>query len=298
MNNIRIIFIGCVHSSYILLLELINHYENVVGVITKHQSDYNSDFCDLTPLCTNNHIPYCYVKNVNDVNSLDFIKSLKPDICFCFGWSQLLGKELIDLFPLGIVGFHPAALPYNRGRHPIIWALALGLTETASTFFMIDTGVDSGDIISQQPVSIDYEDDAKTLYDKIMATAVNQEIELVKELKKNKTNRIKQIADVGNTWRKREKRDGEIDWRMSSRTIYNLVRSLTHPYPGAHFVYKGVDYKVWKVQELSYENIDNLEPGKILAVNADGSIDIKVSEGALRLLEYDNFEAVKGEYIL
>ena len=298
MNDIKILFIGCVHSSYILLSELIKQNENVVGVITKDQSEYNSDFCDLTPLCTKNRIPYCYVRNVNDPDSLNFIRSLKPDVCFCFGWSQLLRRELIDLFPSGVVGFHPAALPHNRGRHPIIWALALGLSETASTFFMIDDGVDSGDIISQQSVSIDYEDDAQSLYDKIMIIASNQEIELVEEFKTNKMHRIKQLSGVGNTWRKREKRDGEIDWRMSSRTIYNLVRSLTHPYPGAHFVYKGAEYKVWKVRELSCDNYDNIEPGKILAINADGTIDIKVSGGVLRLLDYDSFEAVKGEYVL
>lgn len=47
-----------------------------------------------------------------------------------------------------LIGFHPANLPQNRGRHPIIWALFLSLQETASTFFMMDEDTDSGDIIS------------------------------------------------------------------------------------------------------------------------------------------------------
>ena len=70
------------------------------------------------------------------------------------GWSRIIGKELLAVPPKGIVGYHPAALPANRGRHPIIWALALGLKETASTFFFMDNGADSGPIISQKSLII------------------------------------------------------------------------------------------------------------------------------------------------
>jgi len=63
---------------------------------------------------------------------------------------QINPKESLDLPHLGVIDFHPAALPANRGRHPIIWALVLGLQETASTFFFMDEGADSGDIISQE----------------------------------------------------------------------------------------------------------------------------------------------------
>ena len=75
---------------------------------------------------------------------------------------------------MGIVGYHPAALPSNRGRHPLIWALVLGLTETASTFFFMDEGADSGDILDQRPVSILPSDDAKSLYERISQVAISQ----------------------------------------------------------------------------------------------------------------------------
>ena len=71
--------------------------------------------------------------------------------------------------PRGVIGYHPAALPANRGRHPIIWALVLGLSEIASTFFRMDTGADTGPIIDQEPVPIDDDDDAGFTTERIEA---------------------------------------------------------------------------------------------------------------------------------
>ena len=88
----------------------------------------------------------------------------------------------MDLPLLGVIGFHPAALPANRGRDPIIWALVLGLQETASTFFFMDEGADSGDIISQEYLIITDSDDAGILYEKITQTALKQLREFVPRL--------------------------------------------------------------------------------------------------------------------
>ena len=60
---------------------------------------------------------------------------MRPDIIFCFGWSRLIKEELLKIPKKGVVGYHPAMLPKNRGRHPLIWALALGIKTTGSTFF-------------------------------------------------------------------------------------------------------------------------------------------------------------------
>ncbi len=295
---LKILFIGCVESSYRLLKKLIDCKADVAGVITKENSSFHSDFCDLAPLCRETDIPYRYVRNVNDADSTAFITAVRADIGFCFGWSQLLKEDTIRLFPRGVVGFHPAALPKNRGRHPLIWALALGLSETASTFFMINAGADEGDIISQKRIDISYEDDAGTLYDRVMDAAVEQEAEIVRGFENGNIKYWRQSVNEGNSWRKRQKADGEIDWRMSGRSIYNLVRSLTRPYVGAHFVCNDKEYKVWKVQEIETGGHDNIEPGKVLAVNDDGTVDIKTGESGIRLIEFDQIILKEGDYVL
>lgn len=279
----KIVFIGCVQSSYRFLKALIESKANIVGVITKEKSVFNSDFQDLTPLCLQAKIPYIQIKNINDEESIQFIKEVKPDIGYCLGWSQLVSEHVIELFPQGMVGYHPAKLPYNRGRHPIIWALALGLEKTASSFFQIEKEADTGDILSQVDVSISYEDDACTLMDKLLSVGERQIVELTEAFQNNTVTRVPQNRTEGNVWRKRGKFDGQIDWRMSSRSIYNLVRSLTHPYVGAHFVFQDEDIKVWKVKEILDESISNIEPGKVLTVYED-SFRIKTGDNLIEVI--------------
>lgn len=224
----KALFIGCVESSASFLKTLIEAEADIVGVITKQESEFNSDFVDLSDIAKQNKIPYLYVKNINSNQTYEFIRELHPEVGFCMGWSQLIKKELLDMFPQGIIGFHPTELSQNRGRHPLIWAFALGLNETASSFFILDETVDTGKVISQERVPILYEDNARTLYDKVMAAAKVQLKELWNDICRNN---IQTIVDKeqGNTWRKHGRDDRRIDWRMSDRNIYNLVRALSEP---------------------------------------------------------------------
>ena len=293
----RILFIGCVESSKIFLNALIDNGAEIAGIITKKTSTQNSDFCDLYSIAMQKKIPCEYVKNINDDNSIVFIRKIKPDIGFCFGWSQLIQNKILDLFPKGVIGFHPAALPQNRGRHPLIWALALGLTQTASTFFLMNEKADAGDILSQEIVSIEYDDDARILYDKVMDVASKQLTKLWKELCDDRASIVNKENEESNTWRKRTSKDGKIDWRMSSRNIYNLVRALSEPYVGAHFEHDNEEYKVWKVKECINNKFDNIEPGKILWVNSDNSFAVKTGEGIIEVLMYDKFKPKKDMYL-
>lgn len=292
----KIVFIGTVEFSKKALKKLVDINSDIVGVCTKKESSFNNDFADLTPICDENKIPLQYVDDINKKENLDWISSLSPDIIFCFGWSSLINKELLSITPMGIVGYHPAKLPQNRGRHPIIWPLVLGLNKTASTFFFIDEDVDSGDIISQKDIDICYEDDAKMLYDKISNTALIQIEYLIPILTNKNYKRYPQDNLTATYWRKRDKKDGLIDFRMSSGAVYNLVRALSKPYVGAHIEYNEKDIKIWKVKEIEYlEN--NIENGKVLEVN-NKDILVKTYDGAILIIEheFDNIPK-EGEYL-
>lgn len=205
---------------------------------------------------------------------------------------------MLNLFPKGVVGFHPASLPKNRGRHPIIWALTLGLTETASSFFMLEEGADTGKVVSQVQIPILYEDNARTLYGKIMDAATRQLIHLWEMICENTISFVELESGESNIWRKRNKNDGKIDWRMSSRNIYNLIRALSEPYVGAHFEYIGYEYKVWEAEETADFTAINIEPGKIIEVDDEGHFSVKTGEGAIRVIRYDEkFRPEVGMYL-
>lgn len=292
----RILFIGTVEFSYKALKKLIELNAEIVGVCTKKKSDFNSDFEDLTPLCKKADIPFKYVDDINSNENIDWIRSLSPDIIFCFGWSNLIKKDLLGLSKMGVVGYHPALLPKNRGRHPLIWALALGLNDSGSTFFFMTEGADDGDILSQEKVKILYEDNAKSLYDKVSNIALRQIEDFLPKLQNNNFRITKQNNDLANVWRKRGKFDGKIDFRMTSRAIYNLVRALTKPYIGAHVEYNGQDISIWKVEEVEFDQ-NNIEFGKVLE-NDGKSIVVKTYDKAIKIIDHGFKELPKvGEYL-
>lgn len=281
----RIVLIGTVLFSEKALNKLIDIGANIVGVGTKKQSKFNNDFADLAPLSEKNNIPYRYINDINSVESINWIRSLAPDIIFCFGWSSLIGKELLQLPDLGVIGFHPAKLPENRGRHPIIWAIALGLKKSASTFFIMQEGADNGDILSQVDFDILDEDDAQSIYNKVINIALEQIEIFIPRLEKFEFDRVQQNQDLASSWRKREKRDGLIDFRMTSAAIHNLIRALTAPYIGAHLEYQGKEIIVWKA-EVALCSINNIEPGKVLEIYGN-MIVVKTYDSAIKLIEHE-----------
>ena len=281
----RIVFIGSVVFSEKTLEKLIVLKANIVGVCTLEKSPFQADHIDLTKLCIKHNIKMRYATDINSDENISWIKTLAPDVIFCFGWSRLLKSKLLSLAPMGVVGFHPAALPANRGRHPLIWALILGLDETASTFFFMDEGADSGDILSQYSIKISENDNAGTLYKRITETALRQIDEFLPKLQSGDYKRIKQDHSKSNTWRKRGKNDGKIDWRMSAITIHNLVRGLTKPYIGAHIEYKDEIIKIWETKVIRVGE-ENIEPGKVILVDNNGIV-VKAGENAIRLIKTD-----------
>ena len=160
----------------------------------------------------------------------------------------------------------------------------------------MDEDADTGDILSQVDFEISYQDDAQSIYKKVADVALHQIEKFIPELERNSFITTKQIDNNSNVWRKRNELDGQVDFRMSSRAIYNLTRALTNPYVGAHIKYNSKNYSVWKVKEIN--NFDeNIEPGKILSVNHKSFI-VKSYDGAVEIIRH-NFKTLPkvGEYL-
>tara|TARA_B100001750_G_scaffold235497_1_gene238172 strand:+ start:54 stop:935 length:882 start_codon:yes stop_codon:yes gene_type:complete len=292
----RIIFIGSVKFSESALLRLIDLKVEIVGIGTVKSSKFNSDHVNLSYIAKKNNIDFFYFTDINNEDSVNWIKNKYPDIIFCFGLSKIIKSDILAIAPMGVLGFHPTLLPSNRGRHPIIWSLALGLVKTGSTFFFMDDGVDSGDILVQDKITIDSKDDAETLYNKITNIALLQISSFIPKLISGSYDRIKQNHSKANYWRKRQYSDGQIDWRMSSKMIYNLVRSLTKPYVGAHFVYKNCNFKVWSC-DIVQNSKNNYEPGKVIDKIKKNFI-VKTGDGAIKIKNTEpNINIKIGDYL-
>ncbi|WP_037445969.1 methionyl-tRNA formyltransferase [Skermanella stibiiresistens] len=282
----RFAFIGCVELSHALLRRLLTSGVAVpVGVVTREASPFNADFRSLADLAMEADCPIHFADDGNSAAMADFLRDLSPDVICCVGWSRLLPKAVLDIPPKGVIGYHPAALPNNRGRHPLIWALALGLSETASTFFLMDEGADTGPILDQRPVIIHPDDTARTLYARVAETALVQIGDIMAGIGAGTTVAVPQDHGRATVWRKRGPRDGEIDWRMSAKAIFDLVRALSHPYPGAHCQAGGSPVKVWRAG-IGPPAPANLEPGRVLDVSNRGIL-VKCWDGSVLLMEHE-----------
>jgi methionyl-tRNA formyltransferase len=221
------------------------------------------------------------VADVNDPTAIELIRSMKPDAIFVFGWSRLLGPELLAIAPC--IGSHPALLPRDRGRHPITWALVDGLDKTGLTFLWLDEGADSGDILWQRAFRIGPNDDAADVYAKIEDLAVDALREFIPLLAAGTAPRTAQDHRFATYRRKRGKNDQMIDWRRPRREIHNLVRGLARPYYGAVARIGGQDVHVWKTR-IPEEEPAAAPIAGVVAVDGSG-VAVRAGDGFLEIVE-------------
>ena len=288
----RVIMIGAVQFSERLALTLHDGPLDLVGICTTSRP-FGSDALDLTPFATELGVDVLDVQDLNDPASLAWLAERSPDVVVCAGWSRLLRDEVLRLPRLGVIGYHPAALPRNRGRHPIIWTLVLGLPSAGSTFFLMDEGADSGPIISQRSIPVLAQESVASLYARLNEVASEQLAEIAADIDRTGGFEIQpQDQAAATSWRKRSELDGLVDWRMSAAVVERLVRALGPPYPGAEFHIGPEKIRIVGA-EVARGPLD-MEPGRVLAVSGN-SATIMTGEGALRIRAERALEGILSE---
>jgi methionyl-tRNA formyltransferase len=287
----RIVFVGAVAFSRRCLAEVLDAGGGVVGVLTLAPEDasFNADYVDLEPLARKHGIPVWRIRHIRDAESVALLRELEPDVVFVFGWSQLVPAHVLELAPLGFIGAHPALLPRGRGRHPIVWTLVEGLERSGLTFFYLDEGADSGDILWQGEFAVDFEDDAATVYAKVEELATRAIHEFLPQLATGTAPRVAQDERLATYWRKRNDDDRRIDWHAPSVAIYNLVRGLTRPYVGATTTCDGREIVIWRARPDERELDDDARaarPGTVLLRGGVG-VDVRTGDSALTLIDVE-----------
>lgn len=295
-KKLNICLIGCVKSSDIAFNTLLENTKiNFNLLICSKKSTFNSDFVELGEKAKKKKIEFIYEENIKDFNAQKIIlDNHKIDLVFVIGWSKIIKEPILSSYKNKIIGFHPAELPKNRGRHPIIWALVLGLKKTASTFFFLTKEPDAGDILNQKIIKISNKDYAKDLYDKVLKAIPEQINEIIDDFLHDSLNPVRQLKKDSNVWRKRGEIDGKIDWRMSSKNIYNLIRALADPYPGAYFIYNKKKFLVSSSKIVNLK-IDNQEPGRIIRNNSKELI-VKTGDKAISFSKNQFKDKIEGEF--
>ena len=233
----------------------------------------------------------------NNEEFISKIKDLKPDVICVVAYGKILPKEILDIPKIGCINVHGSLLPKYRGAAPIQWAVLNGDRETGITTMYMDVGMDTGDMILKEKVTIGDDETTGELWDRLSKIGGELLVKTLKEIENGTAKRIKQGEDFSLA-PMLDKSVAKIDWEnKTAREIKNLVRGL-NPIMGAYSFINGKKVKFWKVdvlddKEIDTENKENLENGTVLISDAKQGLFIKAKDGILKVLEIQGENAKK-----
>ena len=217
------------------------------------------------------------IKDSKTTNHVEKIKELNPDYIIVAGWAELLSNELLGASKLGTIGFHPSKLPMDRGRAVVAWQIEEGYVETALTMFYYSDFPDGGDVIAQQLIPINENDYVNDILDKVDDATQNLIQAYFPLLRQGKAPRKKQDLNEGIFRRLRGENDSKINWNQNAKVIYNKVRAISKPYPGATGVIAGRQLKIWR--SLLVEDFplaESVKPGDLVATLHNRNLLVKM----------------------
>lgn len=281
----RIVFCGHGDFGYTALKALIDAGKNIVQVYTHPSNvDPNTGVApfDLEALCRTHGLP-CNVRTRADTAQMaPEISVLQPDLLVSVTWRALFPQDVIDAPRLGAMNIHGSLLPKYRGNAPIAWAIINGDKTCGITAHMIEKGMDTGDIIEQKILPIHYEDTVATLMGRMLTMVGPLVVEAVEKLSDPTFKPVPQDHSHATIAKKRRPEDGVIDWSWSAERLYNWVRALTNPLPGAFtHVNNGVMH-IWRAYPDAEVMCGTHDPGSIVAVE-ENFIVVQTGQGLLRV---------------
>ncbi len=214
-----------------------------------------------------------------DPSWIERIAALRPAILYSFYYRNLLPDAVLRAASLGAYNLHGSLLPAYRGRAPVNWMLVNGERQAGVTLHHMVARADAGDIVGQRSVAIDDSDTALTLYRKLVPLGVALLIEMHPLIAAGCAPRRPQDLARGSYFGRRRPEDGRIDWRWPARRIFNLVRAVTHPYPGAFCSLDGRKLLVWECS-IARESGWRGEPGAIVGAE-NGALEVAAGEGSV-----------------
>lgn len=252
-------------TGHACLEHLLDRGERIVFLAT-HRDDPAEKrwFPSVAELAKSRGIEPIVLENPLDPQWTVRLKLAAPDLLFSFYYRRILPAEMLAVAPLGAYNMHGSLLPKFRGRAPVNWAVLRGETRTGATLHVMAPRADAGPIVDQEAVPIGPEDTALDVQKRVDAAAVAVLARRLEELKAGTAVTRPQDDAAATRFGRRRPEDGRIDWTRSAREVHDLVRAVTHPYPGAFTDLFGSRTFVWRTRLPGLAAHDSF-PGQIRA---------------------------------
>ncbi len=256
--------------------------EDIAAVVT-HTDDPGEGrwFDSVAALAAEYRLPVLTPASPNTPEIADALAALAPDLFVSVWYRRLLAPPLLRLPRVAAVNLHGSLLPQYRGRAPVNWVLVNGESRTGVTLHHMTAEADAGDVVAQVPIDIEPEDTAVTLYDRIVKAGVDLLVNSFDSLAAGTAPRHPQDSARASFYGRRRPEDGRVEWTWPAARIANMIRAVTHPFPGAFTGDGATRLHLWAGTPL--DGRAPCAPGCLVDVRAGQGITIATGDGMLLL---------------
>jgi len=273
-DNMRIIFFGSDDFAAVHLEQLLTSGHEVLACVTGPDKPQGRGMkvsvSPIKQIALDRKIPCLQPLTLKGGDIVDILRSYEADIFVVVAYGRLLTQEILGLPKMLCMNVHGSLLPKYRGAAPINWAVLNGDKETGVTIQKMALGLDAGDIIAQEVMSIDDNENAAQLRKRMALVAAKL---LVKTLDKRPGEKFlasPQDETLVSHAPKLTKEMGRVNWKNNARSILDQVRGL-QPWPGAYTFYNGKMLKILQAQIIT-EDMGKAVPGQVIKVDKSGFI--------------------------
>jgi len=293
--DFKVVMCGCTEMGIDVLNHLLSHkipITHIVSLNEKQALDWNvSGYSSFDNISKKHNIPIYFPKSYSLKESEDvaFFENQKFDLLILGGWQRLIPEQILSTLKIGGIGVHGSSemLPKNRGRSPVNWSLIEGKTKYILQLFLMTPGIDDGDILDFQEFDINKWDTCRTIYYKISIIQKRKLVELIPKIMKNQYTKTPQRGEA-TFYPKRTPEDGLIDWNQSPERLFDFIRAITKPYPGAFSHMDGKKVTIWKAQPFDSQILyDENQIGEIVEIFPSGDFVVKCQTKSLLVTEYE-----------
>lgn len=238
-----------------------------IAAVFTHADDpkENAFYGSVAQLCASKGIPVHAPEDVNHPLWIERIAKLNPDYLFSFYYRNLLSEQLLAVAKRGAFNLHGSLLPSYRGRAPANWVLVNGESETGVTLHRMVKRADAGAIVAQQRLAIERSDTALSLHGKLRIAAIDLLRDTLPAILQGKITETPQDESKATVFGRRSAADGKLLWAKPAEQLFNLVRAVTQPYPGAFCAVGEHKLIVWSAEVV--KGNDGQAPGRVISVD-------------------------------
>ena len=278
----RVVFMGTPDFSVPALERIATEHEVVAVVTQKDKPKGRGMSVSYTPVkesALKLNIPIYQPDKVKEESFVEELRKLNPDVIVVIAFGQILSNDILTLPKYGCINVHASLLPKYRGAAPIQWAVIDGEEKSGVCTMKMDEGLDTGDIIDVDEITLDPKETGGSLFDKLAKLGGELILKTLQNLEFGKATFIKQDDSKSTYAKKMTKELGHIDFTKDAESIERLIRGL-NPWPSAFAYLDGKVMKIWDADVVDAGGV----PGTVISEDKDsfviatGSKALKVNE--------------------